>query len=95
MSFDGQLRNRVGQRLKEARQALDLSQYAVSKKLGSSQKHISAIELGQKNTSFESIVRLCELYDISLDSLVYDTDEQFGELLNDLRGVVYEVRSVV
>lgn len=56
----------VGQRLKEIRERLGMSQREVARRSGQSAGAVSAIELGKVSPSVETLKRLCDCLDISL-----------------------------
>jgi len=60
----------VGQRLKESRQAMSLTQLEVSKKLFMTQQQYSRFENGIFELNYSQIVFLCDLFDISADYLL-------------------------
>lgn len=86
------LQVQIGQRLKAVRNALG---YTIKHLAGVTEMHINSlmnIESGKGEPNLIKVAKLCEFYDISIDSLVFDAGKQFEDLLNDLRGVTYDVR---
>jgi len=65
-----------GQRLKRLRQERDWSQQQLANKLEVHQKQISGYERGIHLPSAELLVRISELFDVSLDYLVMDRNEE-------------------
>ena len=49
----------MGQRIKQRRKELNMTQADFAEKLGISQNHISAIECGSQHLSFELFVSIC------------------------------------
>lgn len=82
------MKEQVGRRLLAVREALGFTRDDVVAETGMNKTTLRNIECALVNQSLSSVAILCREYDISIDSLVYDTDEQFEELLNDLRGVM-------
>ena len=56
-----------GQRIKKKRKEKHLSQIEVAEKLGISPNHLSTLENGNSNPSFEVICDLCDLLDATPD----------------------------
>lgn len=80
-------KERVGSRLKSVREALELTTVDVVKQVPFSINTLSGIERAKVNPALSAVSELCQLYDISLDTLVYGSDREFEILLDDLRGV--------
>ena len=59
----------LGTRLKELREAHQLSQEAVALELGVSRQAVTKWESGQSNPSTANMMALCRLYGVSLDEL--------------------------
>ncbi len=82
----------MGDRLREARKRLALTQEQLSEKLDVSLAYISEIERGLKMPSMSLFIRLVEVLDVSADYLVRDTvstrnlygDKQLGHKLERL-----------
>lgn len=85
---------RVGERLRKLRKSTNTTSKELAEAICYSINQIFHIERGASRANIEYIALICEFYDISIDSLVFDTDEQFEELLNELRGVKNEIRRV-
>lgn len=77
----------IGTRLQQVRLALGITQVDIAKTLGYSPKFFTSMENNHQKPNIVFIAKICREYDISIDSLVYDTDKQFEKLLNDLKGV--------
>lgn len=56
----------IAHQIKEAREAKDLSQRALSKKVGIPQSHISKIENGAVNLQLSSLIELARVLDLEL-----------------------------
>lgn len=70
----------VGQRLKERRNELDLKQDYVAEKIGVTRQTISNWENGRSYPDIERIIRLSELYELSLDELLKGDQEMVKHL---------------
>ena len=57
----------IGRRIQERRKELNLTQQDVYEKLNISQNHYSRIENGHVGMSFEILLEICELFQISTD----------------------------
>ena len=63
----------MNNKLKELRKKCGYSQIDISKKLGYNQTLISKWELGTRDPSTEALIKLSELYNISIDELLNNT----------------------
>lgn len=59
----------LGQRIREARKACDLTQQELADQTGLSMKTVQDIEAGKKNTSYETLLSLTERLGITLNML--------------------------
>ena len=66
--------NTFGKRIRSLRKALDLSQKEVSEKIGCSSKVLSNYVLGKREPDFETIVKLCDFFNVTADYLLGRTD---------------------
>lgn len=66
----------LGDRIKQLRQRRGWSQAQLSKKLNVHQKQISGYERGIHSPSIELLVRMAELFNVSLDYIAFDNREQ-------------------
>lgn len=60
----------MGQRIKQRRKELNMTQADFAEKLDISQNHISAIECGSQHLSFELFVSICNTLSINPDYLI-------------------------
>lgn len=60
----------VGQRIQKQRKALGLTQQSVYERLDTSQNHYSRIENGHIGMSFDLLLSLCEVLDLSADYIL-------------------------
>lgn len=70
----------VGQRLKQRRNELQLKQDYVAEKLGITRQTMSNWENGRSYPDIERIIRLSEIYDLSLDELLKGDQEMVKHL---------------
>jgi transcriptional regulator with XRE-family HTH domain len=66
----------LGNRIKQLRQQRGLSQAQLAKKLNVHQKQISGYERDIHSPSIELLVRLAELFNVSLDYIAFDNREE-------------------
>ncbi|MDI9469625.1 MAG: helix-turn-helix transcriptional regulator [Bacillota bacterium] len=80
----------VGTKLKEARRAVSMTQEEVAEKLGVSRQSISNWENGRTYPDIVSVVRMSELYNISLDALLKEEKavSNYLEYLDESTNVV-------
>lgn len=63
------------QRIRDLREDRDWKQEYVAEKLGITQTNYSKYELGKVNVPVEMLIKLADLYHVSLDYLTSRTDE--------------------
>lgn len=78
------MREQIAKRLKLLRFALDMSADDVANQINCSANHIWQIERARCKTNIESIAKLCKLYGVSIDLLVYGSDKEFQLLINEI-----------
>lgn len=69
---DDHARAKLGARLREAREAVGLSQAAVAPKVQISRSAISLLETGQRRITALELKRLAQLYKCSVDEILED-----------------------
>ena len=73
-------------KLKIYRTNLDLTQEELGKKIGVSQKTISAWEVGRSEPTMKEITQLCNIFDCTLADLSDTRDRKVGEItMEDLK----------
>lgn len=90
----------VGKRIKELREAKNLSINKLANMAGVSQSYLRAIELGNKNPTVAFIILLCEQLDVSLydffkdsSSLSFEKDpliQAIYSLTKEQRNLLYQ-----
>ncbi len=68
------MKESVGKKLKECREQAKLSQRDVAKLLGVAQPVYQRFEKGIFECSYEQLVKLCDVFDVSADYLLGRTD---------------------
>lgn len=63
-------------RLKQERIMLNLSQHDIAVKVGTSNKNISKYEQGLANPSLETLTKLADIFDCTVDYLLGRTDDR-------------------
>lgn len=66
-------------RLRVVREGANLNQTEFGRRLGVSQGHISGAESGQKTLSAETVLRLAEEFDVSMDWLYFGSPRNFRD----------------
>lgn len=70
----------MNERLKQVRTNLQLSQEAVADQLGIARTAMAAIESGKRQVTTDELVKLCEIYGVTADELLYgDVSEENEE----------------
>lgn len=59
----------TGQRIKELRHSMKMSQEALAEKVGISSKYLSSIERGKENPTFDTFINLCNALNVELEAL--------------------------
>lgn len=66
--------NDIGRRLKEARQRAQITQADVAKRLGVSYQTISSYERGVNRVDSDTLMKLCEIYGMTVGELMAEGD---------------------
>ena len=61
----------IGQRIKQERNKMGLTQFQLAEKVGISPQYEGKIERGEKQFSFETFIKLCVALNTSLDYLAF------------------------
>lgn len=70
----------VGKNIRRLRKRKDLLQRDLARLLNVSQNAISLYEKGKREPGIENLIKLCDIFDVSLDYLVgYHPDSRDGE----------------
>lgn len=80
MSYD---RKAVGQRLRDLRKRFGWNRKYVASQIGVVEKFYADIERGNCGMSVETLIALAELYEITMDALIYGSGENTGVLTED------------
>lgn len=78
-----ELNIRVGKNIQLAREAANYTQEELSELLGITPNHLSAIERGVSGVTLETLEKLCKLFCVSSDSLLFgqESNDRFSEEL--------------
>ena len=74
----------VGQKIKEKRNKLGLTQEKLAEKCGLSVGYIAHIERGSKSLSLETAVKIADILNVSIDYLIIDEIQEENRVLNSL-----------
>ncbi len=66
--------NKFAERLRESRTEKGLSRKELAERLGILQRNISYWELGQRECDFDTLIKLSDVLDVSIDFLLGKTD---------------------
>jgi putative transcriptional regulator len=67
---------RLGKEIKKARIEKEMSQQALGLATGIPYRHLSAIERGDINPRWDTVVKLARVLDLHLDMVAWDTDRE-------------------
>ena len=76
-------------RIAECRKLLGLSQEELAAKLNISQKSISKYERGDRRPTYETLVAMANLFDVSVDYLLGRTDDKHRNSPSDDKGFFF------
>ena len=68
-----------GESMRELREALGWKQEKLAEKAGLSASTISHFETGKRLPSFESLIRLADAFDVSIDRLIGRNHKSYGD----------------
>lgn len=74
----------VGQKIKEKRNKLGLTQEKLAEKCNLSVGYIAHIERGSKSLSLETAVKISHVLNVSIDYLIMDEIQEQDRILNSL-----------
>ncbi len=74
----------IGRRIKEARQARGLSQEALSEKVGMSSKYLSSVERGKENPTLDTLIKLANALGVEPSELFSYQHERSPKELKQL-----------
>lgn len=85
------LNQEIGERIRKARQAMNMSQQELSAKANISLPHISEIENGKKSMKLQTFIRIIEVLQVSADSIIRADvpginllyQSEFSEMISD------------
>ena len=72
----------IGKRLREARIRKNIKQEEIADLFNSTQSFVSKIETGYSKPSLSTLIRLCKLYEVSFDYILYDNLDHIKQSLN-------------
>ena len=72
-------RKKIGKRVKELRQVLNLKQDEFASKLGVTNNYISLIEVGKKKPGMEVLTRMMDVFNVNVTYLFYGEGDLFRE----------------
>lgn len=78
------MREQIAKRLKLLRFAVVMTADDVAHQINCSANHIWQIERARCKTNIESIAKMCKLYGVSIDLLVYGSDKEFQQVINSI-----------
>lgn len=71
-------------RIKELRKEKNITQLRLSTELNVSQEAISSYESGKSTPSVASLIKMCEIFNTSMDYIMDRTDQRFFVNTNDI-----------
>jgi len=67
--------NEIGKRIKKVRRQKGMTQCKLAELADLSNPYLSQVETGVKKASLESLAKISRILDVSLDALVFGSDE--------------------
>jgi transcriptional regulator with XRE-family HTH domain len=80
--------------LKRLRKKRGWSQTQLAEQIGSHLSHINRIETGKYNPSLDVVQKLASTFDVTIDYLVSDTDEDFKEVRIEDKNLMERVKLI-
>lgn len=80
--------------IKRMRKKHGWSQTQLAEKIGSHLSHINRIETGKYNPSLDVVQKLATVFDVTIDYLVSDTDEDFKEVRIEDKNLMERVKLI-
>jgi len=84
----------IGKRLNDARKKSGKTIDEVLKIVKISKQSLISYEKGKGNPSFYKIIELCNVYNVSLNYLVYGEDKNYSGISNSLKRKIYSLASL-
>ena len=69
----------VGNRIKKARERLNITQENISERMNVGPQHISDVERGAVGISIDMLMKICETLDITADYVLFGNEAGHGE----------------
>ena len=70
----------IKERIRQLRQERNWSQTQLAQKMGIHQKQVSAYERGRNTPSTEVLIKLADIFDVSLDYLAFEAEGQAAKV---------------
>jgi len=80
--------------LKRLRKKRGWSQTQLAEQIGSHLSHINRLETGKYNPSLDVVQKLAAVFDVTIDYLVSDTDEDFKEVRIEDKNLMERVKLI-
>ena len=80
--------------LKRLRKKQGWSQTQLAKQIGSHLSHVNRIETGKYNPSLDVVQQLASVFDVSIDYLVSDTQEDFKEVRIEDKSLLQKIKLI-
>ena len=80
--------------LKRLRKKQGWSQTQLAKQIGSHLSHVNRIETGKYNPSLDVVQKLASVFDVSIDYLVSDTEEDFKEVRIEDKSLLQKIKLI-
>jgi transcriptional regulator with XRE-family HTH domain len=80
--------------LKRLRKKHGWSQTQLAKQIGSHLSHVNRIETGKYNPSLEVVQKLAAVFDVSIDYLVSNSEEDFKEVRVEDKSLIERVKLI-
>ena len=80
--------------LKRLRKKRGWSQTQLAEQIGSHLSHINRIETGKYNPSLDVVQKMAAVFDVTIDYLVSDTDEDFKEVRIEDKNLMERIKLI-
>ena len=86
--------NIIGERLKDLRKSLRLSQVKIAKQFGTTQASINRYEHNQSDAPISTLVQYADFFDVSLDYICGRTDKPQGKLYKNQPKEIFDDKNM-
>lgn len=84
----------LSKNLRKLRKKKGWSQTQLAEQIGSHLSHINRIETGKYNPSLDVVQKLASVFEVSIDYLISDTEEDYKEVKIENKGLMERIKLI-